>query len=54
MGLKAFKGKMPTKQEIGVAKNYLSEEELAVLNRLWFLPIWTLQKSTPCNANPCT
>lgn len=34
MGLKAFKGKGPTKQEIGVAKNYLSEEELAVLNRL--------------------
>lgn len=34
MGLIAFKGKMPTKQEIGVAKNYLSEEELAVLNRL--------------------
>jgi hypothetical protein len=34
MGLKAFNGKMPTKQEIGVAKNYLSEEELAVLNRL--------------------
>ncbi len=34
MGLTAFKGKMPTKQEIGVAKNYLSEEELAVLNRL--------------------
>lgn len=34
MGLTAFKGKKPTKQEIGVAKNYLSEEELAVLNRL--------------------
>jgi hypothetical protein len=34
MGLTAFKGKMPTKQEIGMAKNYLSEEELAVLNRL--------------------
>jgi hypothetical protein len=34
MGLKAFKGKQPTKQEIGVAKNYLSEAELAVLNRL--------------------
>jgi hypothetical protein len=34
MGLKAFKGKKPTKQEIGVAKNYLSEEELAILNRL--------------------
>ena len=34
MGLRAFKGKKPTKQEIGVAKNYLSEEELAILNRL--------------------
>jgi len=34
MGLTAFKGKKPTKQEIGVAKNYLSEDELAVLNRL--------------------
>lgn len=34
MGLTAFKGRKPTKQEIGVAKNYLSEEELAVLNRL--------------------
>ncbi|QQS29513.1 MAG: virulence RhuM family protein [Sphingobacteriales bacterium] len=34
MGLTVFKGKKPTKQEIGVAKNYLSEEELAILNRL--------------------
>lgn len=34
MGLKAFKGKHPTKQEIAVAKNYLTEAELAVLNRL--------------------
>ena len=34
MGLTAFKGKKPTMQEIGVAKNYLSEKELAVLNRL--------------------
>ena len=34
MGLRAFKGQKPTMQEIGVAKNYLSEEELAVLNRL--------------------
>ena len=34
IGLTAFKGSKPTKQEIGVAKNYLSEEELAVLNRL--------------------
>ena len=30
----AFKGSKPIKQEIGVSKNYLSEEELAVLNRL--------------------
>lgn len=34
MGLTAFKGRKPTKQEIGVAKNYLSEEELKILNRL--------------------
>ncbi|MCK9449166.1 MAG: virulence RhuM family protein [Bacteroidales bacterium] len=34
MGLTAFKGKKPTKKEIAIAKNYLSEEELAVLNRL--------------------
>ena len=34
MGLTAVKGKKPTKQEITVAKNYLAEEELALLNRL--------------------
>jgi hypothetical protein len=34
MGLQAFKGKQPTKHEIGVAKNYLTAEELALLNRL--------------------
>ncbi len=34
MGLTSFKGKKPTKHEITVAKNYLTEEELAVLNRL--------------------
>ncbi len=34
MGLTAFKGKKPTRQEITVAKNYLTEEELSVLNRL--------------------
>ncbi len=34
MGLTAFKGKKPTKQEVGIAKNYLSQDELAVLNRL--------------------
>jgi hypothetical protein len=34
MGLTAFKGKKPVKNEITVAKNYLKEEELAILNRL--------------------
>lgn len=34
MGLTAFKGKKPTKNEITSAKNYLKEEELAILNRL--------------------
>lgn len=34
MGLTSFKGNQPRKNEIVVAKNYLSEEELAILNRL--------------------
>jgi len=34
MGLTAFKGVKPAKNEIIVAKNYLEEEELAILNRL--------------------
>ena len=34
MGLTNFKGKKPTKQDVSVAKNYLTEEELSVLNRL--------------------
>ncbi|RWZ78326.1 MAG: cell filamentation protein Fic [Candidatus Microsaccharimonas sossegonensis] len=34
LGLTAFKGNHPTKAEASVAKNYLSAEELAVLNRL--------------------
>lgn len=34
MGLTTFKGKKPTKQEIVIAKNYLNEDELAILNRL--------------------
>ena len=29
MGLTAFKGKKPTKQETIIAKNYLTEEELS-------------------------
>lgn len=34
MGLTTFKGSQPAKNEIRVAKNYLHEEELAILNRL--------------------
>ena len=34
MGLTAFKGKQPTKQEIKKKKNYLNDEELSMLNRL--------------------
>ena len=34
MGLTVFKGNRPTKNEVVIAKNYLTEEELFVLNRL--------------------
>ena len=34
MGLTSFKGKRPTKNEVDNAKNYLTEQELGVLNRL--------------------
>ncbi len=34
MGLTSFKGKRPHKDEIDVAKNYLTEDELNILNRL--------------------
>lgn len=34
MGLKSFSGEQPKKEEAMVAKNYLDEKELAVLNRL--------------------
>jgi len=33
-GLTHFKGSLPTKQETEIAKNYLNEEELNVLNRM--------------------
>jgi hypothetical protein len=33
-GLTSFKGSKPTKQETEVAKNYLNEEELNILNRM--------------------
>lgn len=34
LGLTNFKGKVPTKSEVTVAKNYLTEEELKILNRM--------------------
>ncbi|TXD83111.1 virulence RhuM family protein [Subsaximicrobium wynnwilliamsii] len=34
LGLTTFKGEQPTKQEVGIAKNYLNEEELNILNRM--------------------
>lgn len=34
LGLTHFKGEQPTKKEVGVAKNYLNEQELNVLNRM--------------------
>jgi len=34
IGLTNFKGEIPTKKELGVAKNYLSEDELNILNRM--------------------
>lgn len=34
MGLTNFKGAKPTKQEVSIAKNYLQEDELNILNRM--------------------
>jgi hypothetical protein len=34
LGLTNYKGEVPTKREVGVAKNYLSEQELNILNRM--------------------
>ena len=34
MGLKTFSGSFPTKKDIGIAKNYLDEKELKVLNNI--------------------
>jgi hypothetical protein len=34
LGLTTFKGEQPTKKEVGIAKNYLNEDELNVLNRM--------------------
>jgi hypothetical protein len=34
IGLTNFKGEIPTKREVEIAKNYLSEDELNILNRM--------------------
>ena len=34
MGLTVFSGETPTKNEVSIAKNYLTNEELAMLNRM--------------------
>ena len=34
MGLKTFSGELPSIKDIGIAKNYLSEDELKILNNL--------------------
>lgn len=34
MGLTAFSGDFPTAKDIGIAKNYLTEDELKILNNL--------------------
>lgn len=34
MGMTSFSGDFPTAQDIGIAKNYLDEKELAILNRI--------------------
>lgn len=34
MGLRTFSGDFPTKKDIGIAKNYLDEKELKVLNNI--------------------
>lgn len=34
LGLTTFKGEQPTKKEVSIAKNYLNEDELNVLNRM--------------------
>ena len=34
MGLTVFKGRQPRKDEVTIAKNYLDEKELNILNRI--------------------
>jgi len=34
VGMTSFKGNKPTKEDVGIAKNYLTDEELEMLNRM--------------------
>ncbi len=34
MGLTSFSGELPALKDIGIAKNYLKEDELKILNNL--------------------
>ena len=45
LGLTSFKGEIPTRNEVEIAKNYLAEDELNILNRMVtaFLEIAELQ-----------
>ena len=52
MGLKNFSGDFPTLKDIGIAKNYLNEEELKILNNI-VSGYLTLQKFRQCAIIPC-
>ena len=49
MGLTSFSGDFPTAKDIGIAKNYLTEEELRVLNGI--VPGYRFRR---CVTVPCT
>lgn len=53
MGLMTFSGDHPVLADARVAKNYLTEDELAVLNRV-VSDTSTSPKSRPCGTTPCT
>ena len=43
VGMTNFKGNYITKEDVQIAKNYLTEQELTYLN-LWYRSTWTLRK----------
>ena len=52
MGLTSWSGAKPSREDIGIAKNYLNHEELDTLNRI-VQSIWTLPNYRPSIGNPC-